>query len=52
MRSHIQEVFNDKEYPSGYKYVITFLLKTTEIICEYDNREKWMEILKLLDKHL
>lgn len=52
MRSHIQEVFNDPEYPTGKKWVITFFCKTAEIKCEYDTKEKWETILKLLDKYL
>lgn len=36
----------------GMKYVIEITTKTNCIKCEYDSREKWEAILKLLDKHL
>ncbi len=52
VRSHIQEVpLTDLEY-KGRKWVITFICRDTEVVCEYDKRETWEEILRLLDKHL
>lgn len=36
----------------GTKYVIEITTQTNCIKCEYDTKEKWESILKLLDKHL
>lgn len=31
-------------------FFIELTYRTTKVICQYDNREKWMQILNLLNK--
>jgi hypothetical protein len=57
MRSHIQvlkAIQGDAWDPNfkTEKYVITFFIAGSEMVCEYKERELWESILKLLDKHL